>query len=631
VNIVGNMNKLDRDMKKPLGKHTTPERSILTSLEWTAEKAWWLGATMGDGHSDNRKGDREITFTSGDLDLVSKWARLAEVEDRVKIRASQKYWTASFGDIRLTEWLAGYGMAGRKGTKLIWPVDMPEELVVHFARGLWDTDGHIGKLANRAHKVDAIRVCFVNKSPAMAEGLIKFFPSLMRSVQIIKKGPYVGYEYAEARASGKRAVEFVKEVYLNAPEHLRCDRKYKTAVDFLAWLEANSKTCSSCDRPVIGDRKCKHCVRKKWEGVSCACGALSIVARGMCRACYAYAWGAAKRAQKKVDIGSLPRALVSWEGLKDHERELLVAQILEAYKGRAFPWEDIQGLKEDYVLAKITGGSVTVSGGVIGHVSQGGQRHCLGIHHHRLEAAYKNKKSVVEAFSDEPSLKRAILFQLQHNDPVTPPRIVKALAALNRAPSNFPPVLARWLLDEFAPEGALVYDPCAGFGGRLLGTLASKKNLRYSGADIEPRTVRANLKLAESMGARDRVEMKQQAVEDSVPWPTCDIVLTSPPYFDRENYGGHAQNALKQYKTYALWRDGFLRDLISKSLEASPLVILNVAQLKKGKVVLDLPGDVMTLVAEQGGEIRRVLTWELSSFGKNKRQEQIIVFGRKSG
>ena len=42
-----------------------------------------------------------------------------------------------------------------------------------------------------------------------------------------------------------------------------------------------------------------------------------------------------------------------------------------------------------------------------------------------------------------------------------------------------------------------------------------------------------------------------------------DIAITSPPYFDVEQYHGEQQSHVR-YPKYDLWRDGFYRQLIAK-------------------------------------------------------------------
>jgi hypothetical protein len=317
-----------------------------------------------------------------------------------------------------------------------------------------------------------------------------------------------------------------------------------------------------------------------------------------------------------------------WPTLTEPERQKLIEEIAESLALSGFPWDDVRSRREKDVVAKVQRGEVRAENDEICRVSQAGQVTCLAAHAHRLEARYQGQLSVAEAFADAKALRRAIQFQLSHGDPVTPRRIVRALTALHRSPLNFPPVLARWLVDVYAPDGGSVFDPCSGFGGRLLGALASVRNVRYIGRDIEQRNVDGNWALARMLGAADRVDQQRGALEDDAAWPCADLVLTSPPYYDREDYGAAASASLTRYSCYSEWSEKFLRRLVDRSLAVSPIVILNVAAIRNNREVYDLPSDVERYAREVGARVERVLTWWIAAFGKNRRHEKILVIRR---
>jgi hypothetical protein len=199
---------------------------------------------------------------------------------------------------------------------------------------------------------------------------------------------------------------------------------------------------------------------------------------------------------------------------------------------------------------------------------------------------------------------------------------------LLKGPLNFPPVLARWIVDEYAPENGMVLDPCAGYGGRLLGVVASSKNVRYVGCDPEPRTVRANKLLARWLEVEERIEMLKRAVEDDSPWPNASLVFTGPPYFDRELYGDAAVKLLKRYDGFEGWVEGFLFTLVSKSLQSASMFVLNVSVVRNRKNVYDIPMEVKRLVGRCGGRVERILNWKTPSFGGRKSGERLIIARR---
>lgn len=151
-------------------------------------------------------------------------------------------------------------------------------------------------------------------------------------------------------------------------------------------------------------------------------------------------------------------------------------------------------------------------------------------------------------------------------------------------PSDFPPEYAQDLYDTYAPNGR-VLDPCHGWGGRLIGFLASKA-IEYTGIDASPLTDEGVKKIAEDFlpyVEGKKVELYAMPFEDfEVRQNYYDLVFTSPPYFDTEQYVGGEQSYMR-YSNYDKWRDGFYTTLIRKSYEAlkeDGHLILNVGEQK---------------------------------------------------
>lgn len=306
-------------------------------------------------------------------------------------------------------------------------------------------------------------------------------------------------------------------------------------------------------------------------------------------------------------------------------------QVVLQLRANGFPWEELKARTEKDVLARVVRARVICEGDTITYVHPVGQRTCQGAHPARFHASSSGSLSIVDGFNDDQVLRRAVAYQLKRGDPVTPYRIVRALSALLRGPLNFPPALARWLVDLYVPEQGTVLDPCSGFGGRLLGAVASTKHAKYIGADIEPAAVTGNCALARQLGVGDRVVQLQGAVEDLV-YPPADLVLTSPPYYNRERYGAAAELALAKYPSCATWIAGFLGTLLRKAFDAAPLVVINVAPIRVGTERWDLPTEVLRLAESYVDRERvRVLTWQIAKFGRGRlREEKILVLPRKA-
>lgn len=146
----------------------------------------------------------------------------------------------------------------------------------------------------------------------------------------------------------------------------------------------------------------------------------------------------------------------------------------------------------------------------------------------------------------------------------------------------FPPFHARFLADRYLPNDgeSIVVDPCAGWGGRLLGTLCVPRTgrVRYYGVDPN----RNNQEAYAGLLRRVRVWLKREIgaprsgrvfVQPFERWihsksaitlrGRVSLVMTSPPYWNAENYDPLSKRqSANRYLDYPAWRKGFLEPLI---------------------------------------------------------------------
>jgi 16S rRNA G966 N2-methylase RsmD len=111
-----------------------------------------------------------------------------------------------------------------------------------------------------------------------------------------------------------------------------------------------------------------------------------------------------------------------------------------------------------------------------------------------------------------------------------------------------------------------VLDPCAGWGGRMLGTIAA--GAEYVAFEPNSETYEGLLNLSKFLGIQDKVRIiKDSALEmDKYDIGEFDLILTSPPYFDLEVYIDEDTQSIKGCDTYQMWLDRFLKPLIQLSL-----------------------------------------------------------------
>lgn len=182
--------------------------------------------------------------------------------------------------------------------------------------------------------------------------------------------------------------------------------------------------------------------------------------------------------------------------------------------------------------------------------------------------------------------------------------------AIARMPMDFPANTAADLMREFAPGGS-VLDPCHGWGGRLVGAMMSDASL-YVGCDPSQEAHDGLVRADEAFRpyAKDtKTEFILSPFEDAdLGGRVFDMAITSPPYFDVEQYHGEGQSHVR-YPKYDLWRDGFYHTLIEKTygaLKPGGVFVLQVGSksyplLEDGKAIAKRVGFRVEEVRPLGG------------------------------
>ena len=220
--------------------------------------------------------------------------------------------------------------------------------------------------------------------------------------------------------------------------------------------------------------------------------------------------------------------------------------------------------------------------------------------------------------------------------------------SLNSQPAvNFPPLTARLLYEKFTDhieqdEPLNIYDPSSGWGGRILGAMSSKKTIHYIGCD--PNTDNWIDEIDKSRYEYVADFFNNEALETNPFWEEkkntyhyfqigsefigdhpdfqqykgkLDMVFTSPPYFDREQYSEDEEQSFKSYPMYSDWRDNFLRPTLTnayESLRNDRYLLWNIADIKIGKSTFHpLEQDSIDIIESLGGKYEGKLKMLMAS------------------
>lgn len=153
--------------------------------------------------------------------------------------------------------------------------------------------------------------------------------------------------------------------------------------------------------------------------------------------------------------------------------------------------------------------------------------------------------------------------------------------------NEFPPFVARSVYLRYGKQrkSLKVLDPCAGWGGRMIGC-ASIPNTTYTACEPSTQTYEGLLKLGEwlkTLQPTFNYHVYKLPYEDFETDEKFDVALTSPPYYNTEHYSDEPTNSLNRYTTFETWVEGFYRPLIEttmKRLSDDGVFILNVGDRK---------------------------------------------------
>ncbi len=260
------------------------------------------------------------------------------------------------------------------------------------------------------------------------------------------------------------------------------------------------------------------------------------------------------------------------------------------------------------------------------HVSRAGSVICAAHFPYRWDAHYRDGPSVRLAWYDEKLVRLAVRFQLRVGDPVTPNRVLRALQVVVRGPTNFRASLAKAVVEVFCRSGGTVLDPCAGYGGRAVGTIAAGR--KYIGVDPHPKASEAYAGLQADMGG-DLIFLNSPFEDTDLSDVQVDLVFTSPPYFSVERYSDDSFQSWVRYKTWSSWVDRFLSPFVNKSWQyilPGGFFCVNTKNVRMGRNVYPIADVLQRLAVAVGFTLEKTLALPIGRVGKAARSEPLIVF-----
>jgi hypothetical protein len=151
-----------------------------------------------------------------------------------------------------------------------------------------------------------------------------------------------------------------------------------------------------------------------------------------------------------------------------------------------------------------------------------------------------------------------------------------ALAMRKYIAAQFRPTAAKWAASILGARR--IYDPCAGWGDRLIGWLATPEVASITVRDVSPLSILACHEIVAAYSGGTDVRILLSPAESGPTGSAYDLVMTSPPYYKLEKYAGE-DSSWRRYKGFDAWLDGFLRPMITTAwseLTVGGWFVLNV-------------------------------------------------------
>lgn len=247
--------------------------------------------------------------------------------------------------------------------------------------------------------------------------------------------------------------------------------------------------------------------------------------------------------------------------------------------------------------------------------------------HVMIKAHKPNKPTYVQCWEDKKLLEQLINRLLSTESKMINSSLWGCYGCKYGKVYNFPPNIAKCLFNYYKAKNIL--DPCAGYGGRLLGFWVSNAE-SYIG--IDPNKIVPYTSLIETLhevSDNDKnVQIFNECAEEfnySKINPV-DFIFTSPPYFNLEIYSHDETQSCIRYPTYEEWLDKFLFKMISSANTAlikDGYFCINIKEYKNKGLINSMKEYMKSINLTLINEITMI---QPKRYKNNKNYERIYIF-----
>lgn len=282
-----------------------------------------------------------------------------------------------------------------------------------------------------------------------------------------------------------------------------------------------------------------------------------------------------------------------YRSLSDEDKDKMLDEVADIYLERGiYPTLYYSEAGTEDALNRIHDNVVSFTGDYVKNNSVGrmwGNWRFPNLHRVLVQQQGADRGSMYDKFFIRKWLKQSIRFIIDNGKGGSTPeplRVYSALRLVGGSASNFKNTDAQAIYERYCPAGGLILDTSMGFGGRLLGAMASDNDYYYIGTDPNVETCYHLHQLRDDLNNYlgvdyDRMEIHCAGSEyiqgiDNM----CDFMFTSPPYFNCEVYSEDETQSYNRFSEIDAWVENFVRPTIrniKRSLKPGGLAAINIA------------------------------------------------------
>lgn len=203
-----------------------------------------------------------------------------------------------------------------------------------------------------------------------------------------------------------------------------------------------------------------------------------------------------------------------------------------------------------------------------------GNRYLKSLFKSYWNSSFRGKKTPVEVWNDDSLMKNILAYRVGFNDSgeifdITLKQCLVGISASRYTVSFFKPVLAAAIYKHFVGDklNPVVFDPCAGFGGRMLGFKAIYPGGIYIACEPNVDTFNELINLASNFSGVCVYNCKLEDFDLQI-IKDVDLSFTSIPYYDLERYSN-----VTKYLNFDDWSIKFIG-----KLKMVPKLLINVPE-----------------------------------------------------